>query len=188
MAALTDLLAQHRDALLRFLEKEARGLMRYETADDLAQGVHLHALEVEEHFQYRGEPAFMGWLFTIARQHIARRHAHWSAMKRNAGRLLRVSTGQDSEMSAGVDPAASATGPLTFAERRENLRIATDALGTLPERDRNLLLWMSEGLDIKDVAERLEISYDAAQRARHRAMERFRQAFTVLEGQRRRES
>lgn len=180
---LSALLERHRDALARFLQKEARGLLRYEAVDDLVQGVHLQSIQVEEHFEYRGDDAFLGWLFTVARQHIARRHAHWTAMKRNAGHLIRVSTGSSdasSMGSSGVDPAMSATGPLTFAERREQLQTAVRALACLPERDRQLVQWMSEGVDIRDVADRLEIGYDAAQRARHRAIERFRQAFTVL--------
>ncbi|MAG56195.1 MAG: hypothetical protein CMJ83_07895 [Planctomycetes bacterium] len=185
---LSDLLERHRQALVRFLEKEARGLFRWENADDLAQGIHLQALQVEDRFDYQGEEAFIGWIFQVARQHIARRNAHWKAIKRDAGMMLRISTSDSSVADgprSGIDPAISMTGPVTFADRRDRLRLAVQAIAVLPERDREIVQWMAEDVDIKEMAERLAITYDAAQRARHRSLERFRQAYAVLEQRRR---
>ena len=54
-------------------------------------------------------------------------------------------------------------------------------MAVLLERDQELVRWASEGLDTTQVAERLEISPEAARRARSRALERYRQAFELLE-------
>ncbi|MCK6459941.1 MAG: hypothetical protein L6Q95_08615, partial [Planctomycetes bacterium] len=72
-----------------------------------------------------------------------------------------------------MDPAATATGPSTFAARREHLKLAVQALAALPPRDRDLVKSTSED------AERLGLRYDAAKQARLRALGRFRKAFDL---------
>ena len=54
------------------------------------------------------------------------------------------------------------------------------ALAVLLPRDQQLVRWSSEGLDSGAMAERLGISRDAADRARLRALERFRKAHRLL--------
>ena len=54
------------------------------------------------------------------------------------------------------------------------LELATRALSLLPERDRSLVRWASEGVDLTEQAERLGLGYAAVQRAAHRAVERLR--------------
>ncbi len=180
---ITALLVRHRDALLRFLTKEAAGLLRYESEEDLAQGVHMRALKAREHFEYMGEAAFLGWLWQVARQQISDRHAYWSALKRDAGKLMRVSAGPgDSAATAsGFEPPASMTGPLTFADRRDRMRTAMQALDTLRPRDRQLIELSIEGVSLAATGERLGMGYDAVQQARGRAFDRFRRAFEALE-------
>ena len=180
---LSALLEAHRDSLLRFMAREASGLLRHESEDDLVQGAHMHALKVAGHFEYQGDEAFLGWLFKIARQHIADRHAYWSALKRNAGKLLRISAGIDgsSTEASGFDPPASMTGPLTFAGRREQITIAISALDTLQPRDQQLIEWAAAGMHLEDIADRLELSREATQKARARAFARFKAAYEALE-------
>ena len=48
--------------------------------------------------------------------------------------------------------------------------------GLIP-RDQRLVQWVCEGLSVQEVADRLEIDYDAAGRARLRALDRFQRAF-----------
>jgi len=182
---LSELLIRHRDDLERFLLREAAGLLRHEGVDDLVQGVHLRALGVEEHFTWQGDAAFLGWIRKVARQHVADRNAYWRALKRSAGHLLRVSTGSDGSRTSGIDPAASMTGPVTFADRRESLSTAMRALDTLRPRDREIIQLVSRDVSLAEIAETLDLSYDAAQQARARALERFRKAFTVLAPRRR---
>lgn len=177
---LTDLLERHRDQLVRFLAREAGGLMRYEDAEDLAQGVHMHALRVEERFEYQGEPQFIGWLYAVARRYIADRNAYWKALKRNAGTMLRLTFGASSEPGSGAfAPPARLTGPQTFAQRREMVDVAAEAIAALPERDQRIVELANRGMDIDQLADALEVSAAAAQRARHRAVERFEKLFRL---------
>jgi DNA-directed RNA polymerase specialized sigma24 family protein len=80
------------------------------------------------------------------------------------------------------EPAATATGPTTFASRREQLVLATKALDLLLPRDRDLVKWSGEGLSTEEQARRLDLSAEAAGRARRRALDRFRKAFRLVSG------
>ncbi|MEM7307773.1 MAG: sigma-70 family RNA polymerase sigma factor [Planctomycetota bacterium] len=177
---LEDLLVAHRGVLVALLERESGGLRRYESAEDLAQDVHLRALREAEAFRYEGEAPFRAWLFRVARNHVAERHAYWTALKRGSARALRLSLGATTFSSGVTPPEAPITGPSTFAERRELLVLATKALASLPARDAQLVRWRSEGMELELQADHLELSYAAAQRAGLRAVERFRQAFELV--------
>ena len=178
---LTALLDAHRDELVRHLRRIGAHLSRYEGAEDLAQGVLLHALKVADRFEYQGDAAFTGWIREVARRYVARRTAYWRALKRDAGPLLRVTLADSSESGSGsgVNPEARATGPVTFADRRAQVEVALRALDLLPARDRRLVEAVARGLSIAETAEDMGISKAAAQRARLRAQERFRQTFEL---------
>ena len=179
-AQLADLLAKHREPLVRFLAKEASGLRRFEDAEDLAQGVHLHALKVADRFEYQGEKPFFGWLFAVARRYIADRNAYWKALKRDAGPLLRVTFGgSGSEPGAAMAPPARITGPQTFAQRREHLSTAARVISALPERDQVIASMITRDLSIDEIAAELDVSYEAAQRARLRTIERFGKLYVL---------
>ncbi len=178
---LTRLLTEHHPELVAFARREASGLLRFETADDLVQGMHARVLGESQEFEFLGEKEFFAWVHTVLRRHIADRHEYWSALKRGAGRIVRYTLGNASGTGTGVLlPAHTKPGPRTFAEQRELVALATRALGALPPRDRDLVRWESEGVDLGERAARLGISYAAAQRASLRAAERLRKAFELL--------
>ncbi len=177
---LQELLVTHRRDLARFLQHQAGWLLRFEAADDLLQGLHVRVLQQAQNFEYRGREPFLAWVYQLARHHLVARRRYWSRLKRKPGALLRLTSGGTTEGHSPVDPADTATGPATFAERREQLTIAVQAMAVLLERDQELVRWASEGLDTTQVAEQLEISPEAARRARSRALERYRQAFELL--------
>lgn len=179
---LAPLLDKHRPMLVRFLARTAPGLLRFESADDLAQMVHLQALQGAAHYEDQGAQALDGWLRALAQQVIARRHAHWHALKRDAGAVLRWSSAVSSTGDVGQagEPMAKNTGPMTHADRREQLKLATRALASLLPRDQEVLRSWRNGEDAEAIANKLGISRDAAERARQRALERFQKAFTVL--------
>jgi len=172
MNSLPELLERHRDLLVRHLARRGGGLLRFETPEDLAQSVHLHAINVADRFAYRGEGAFVRWLLRLAKQHIADRIEYWTALKRDAGPMLRI--------TFGAEPAGRVTGPVTRASRNEMLEVAATALDGLPPRDREIVRWMSAGASIDDLARQLGIGRAAAQRARLRAVERFKKIFTIV--------
>jgi len=179
---LARLLDRHRGALVRFVERQGSGLLRFETAEDLVQGVHLRAVEIADRFEYRSDKEFFAWIAKIARHHIASRHEYWSALRRNAGKVLRITLDRSRTRAGtrGVEPAGSGKGPSTVAARREEVALAMKALAVLFPRDRELLEGFGAGLSVEETAERLGLSYEAAKRARQRAIERFRKTFELL--------
>lgn len=167
---LGSLLAAHSGELLAFLRRNGKRLLDRETEEDLLQGVRLRALQHAAEFRYEGREAFFAWLHALARSYLADREKHWSALRRNPGALLRLTA---------ADPASTATGPSTFASRKEQLKLALDALATLLPKDRDLVRWSSEDVPLEEQATRLGITYDAAKQARLRALERFRKAYEL---------
>jgi len=181
--SLAELLERHRAALSRFVHLRAGGLKRHESADDLIQGIHLRALRQEDGFTYRSDNEFFAWLVIIARQHFGDRNDHWNALRRHATVVLRITTSEKTQASSpGVQPAGQQTGPLTFAERREQIQIATRVLATLGERDQQIIEYVSAGRSIQEVADVLGIEYAAAEIARRRALERFRKKYAQMIG------
>lgn len=180
MADLEQLLVQHHQAIVDFMAREARGLLRFESVEDLAQGLCVRALGRSE-FEYRSEREFFGWLWTLARRHVADRQNYWAAMKRGAGPAMRITSSPRSTLdSRAVQvPNPTGPGPSTFAERREMWLKCAKALAALSDRDRDLVRWKGAGLSLEEQAERLGLSYEATQRAGLRAMERFQKLLTL---------
>lgn len=178
---LEDLLDRHRNALQRIVEKAGSGLLKYESVEDLVQGVCLRAIAGEKHYQFIGEPEFIQWITTLAKQQIADRYQYWTALRRRAGRVLRLaeSISVSSEGSAAT-PASSQTGPSTFASRRELAELALRALAALFPKDQEIVKATIDGASVEDIAVKLNISYEAAKKSRQRALERFRKTFEII--------
>jgi RNA polymerase sigma factor (sigma-70 family) len=176
------LLVRHRDGLERWLRGEVGRLRLLDTPEDLAQETCLRALQSRETFELVSEPAFKAWLLTVAGGVVKDRQRHWMAAKRDAARVLRLALAGEggSGSSAGPAPASPRTGPATFAERRDLIRRAVRALSSLPGRDQELVRGLAAGATVEDAARAHELTYAAAQRARLRALERFRLAWGVL--------
>lgn len=180
---LTELLVRHHHELLRRLRSRGAGLLHHETVEDLAQGVHLRALKAADHFDYQGHEAFLGFLSQLVRAHVADRHEYWAAARRNGGALMRVTQmGGGSTMGNGVNPASPNSGPVTFAQRRDLLTIAAQAVDVLLPRDQQIVGMISAGLSISEMAEQLSLSEHTVRRTKLRAVDRFRQAFELLAG------
>jgi RNA polymerase sigma factor (sigma-70 family) len=177
--SLEDLLVLHRETLRRHVERRAGWLLRYDSADDLLQGILVRALERGEGVAFESERRFLAWLKQVARSYLADRSNHWTALKRRSAALLRITAGDVSREDGHTVaiPPADVAGPSTVAQRREQLSLAVKVLGTLSERDRRLVRWSAEGVPLREVAERLDITHDAAKKASARAMERFRKAY-----------
>jgi hypothetical protein len=181
--ALGGLLVRERAALLRFVERRAGGaLLRVETSEDLVQGICAHALARTERLELRDERSLLAWVFELALNYLQDRRAHWSALKRNGASVLRLAFSESTEPGLGPlrELAASATGPSTFAARRETLTLATEALGLLLPRDRELVDAMCRGLSAREHGDELGLGAAAAERARSRSLERFRRAYELV--------
>lgn len=180
---LKALMIRFQPAVLTLVREEAGVLLlRFETPEDLVQGVFQEALRSTSSLQWRGDESFKGWLFTIARRHLSNRRDYWFACKRNPGAILRLTlTGADGGRIERRELADTATGPATFAFRREQLVLASKSLAMLLPRDREIVTWASEGAEIGEIAARLGISEESAQRARSRALDRLRKTFTLMQ-------
>lgn len=176
-------LAHHRPRLLGFVRSHAGATLRSETADDLVQDIHLKAVSRADEFVFRSEPEFEAWVLRVARGHLADRHDYWTAAKRRPERLLRLTRaeGHGSDPAAVREPARDTAGPATRAGRADELARAEKALGLLLPRDADLVRGAADGRTLDEEAERLGITYASAQKARHRALERYRRAFEVLD-------
>jgi len=181
--ALEDLLLSQRSRLARLLAHEGRTLLRYETVDDLVQGVHYRALKARERFEWRGDAEFNAWLGGIARQHVADRLDYWKALRRGSRPIVRLTLSSVAGDGSVPMPAAAEKGPATLALRREQLLLITRARALLAPRDQELVRLSADGVPLEEQARRLGIRHDAAQRASHRAFERLRKVARVLAGE-----
>jgi len=189
--ALPQWLAQQHETLTAFVRKRAgKLLLRLEMAEDLAQGICAHLLARCDAIVASDDAARRAWLYVASERWLSDRRDHWMTLKRRGGEVLRLSFGSTAGGSAGGADhlgsvralAASITGPSTFAVRREQLALAAIALDMLLPRDRELITGLCEGLDLDEQARRLGITYDAAERARLRALDRFRRCFQLARG------
>ena len=169
---LAELLPLHRADLEAFVRRHAGRLLRFESVEDLVQGIHVRALEAD--YEHQGREPFLKWMHVLARRHLAARYAHWVALRRKPASLVRLTQAEGA--------TATDTGPRTYAERREMLTLAVRAVAILRPKDRQMVQWESEGVPLKERAERLGVSYAAADSARRRALERFRKTYEFLLG------
>ncbi len=177
---LASLLDAHRGRLLRFVRRRAAGLMRYESDEDLVQGIHLRALMEEDRFVSEGDRGFEAWIVRVARGHLAKRRRYWSVRGRRAGGPSRLTATTLGGGSSVREPTARGAGPRTALLRGEELGHVGQAIAVLLPRDRALLQWSSEGIPVEEVARRLGLSRESAGRVRLRALERFRTAFEAI--------
>lgn len=178
IAALID---RHRPALLHFIERSAATLLRLESAEDLAHGIVVMALQSASPIEIRSDEEFFGWLIFLAKQYFTKRRAYWCALRRGGGVALRLSSSDtDSRSGSSVRPAISQSGPSTVAARREHLSLAMRALNVLYPRDRHIIQWLSEDLSIAEMATRRGEDYETTKKARQRAIERFRRTFDAV--------
>lgn len=179
---IDELLARHEEALAALIRRHAGvALLRFDTIEDLVQGVRHEAIRSAPSLQWRGDAAFAAWLFAIARRHLSARRDYWFARKRSPGALLRLT--MTGSAGAGLDRSALAdtgAGPATFAQRRELLVQAARAATLLLPRDRQIIEWIVDGKDAREIARLLGLTDAAADKARQRALERLRQAFELV--------
>ena len=169
---LTALMEEHRSDLLMYLQHNAGWLLKYETVDDLYQGVRLRAVERGDTFRSQGRESFLAWMYMVTRTYLADRGDYWSRLKGRAAALLRLASGASDHVA----------GPSTFASRRERLSLAVQVLATLLPRDCDLVRWSSGGVSLEDRAKRLGLPRDTTARAGARALERFRKAYRLASG------
>lgn len=134
---------------------------------------------IEKLHTYRGEAALFSWLCSICRFEIS---GHF----RRARRMLpEVHLAEEGDPLRGVlESLATDTGdPESALLRREVARLVHVTVDHLPPHYGQVLEWKySDGLSVKQIAERLGTSPKAAESLLTRARQAFRDGFTGLAG------
>ncbi len=174
---LEELLVQYQAQLAGFVRKQLGvRLRRFETVEDLVQGVICDALRHRERFVYQGGAPFQAWLQRVARHYLINRAAYWAALRRDSRRLIRFVERE----SHAFDPPDTATSPSSLAARREQIVLLVRAISKLRPRDREVLELLSAGSDIEDLGNKLGVSYQAAKQARLRAIDRVHKLYKLM--------
>jgi RNA polymerase sigma-70 factor (ECF subfamily) len=134
-------------------------------ASDVVQETFLAAPQHIGAFRGRTEPEWRAWLKAILLHHLAKQRRHQAADKRRA---------PDDDPARRPRAAADAvTSPSRHLMRRERDAALAEALDRLPERYRRVVCWHHQDrLGFREIAERLGVSSDAAQKIWGRALVR----------------
>ena len=136
------------------------GLGARESASDLAQSVYREVLEDLNDFEYRGEPAFRGWLYQQAVRKIMDRGRYFRRARRDIDREVRP--GGDDEAEALVQCYATLVTPSQVAGAREELERFEAAVAELPQPQRDAVtLSRLMGLGYPDIAALLDCTESA---------------------------
>jgi len=172
-------MAEAAPQLLRYTRRMCRG--GHAEAEDVVQDTLLTA--TRQLMAFRGESSFSSWLYAIARNSCNRRHRR--ALDKR-GVMVAIDDAHDAGGGAkgglyvNEDP-----GPESELSRRETARILDDALATLDETAREVLVLRDvEGLTAPEVAHVLGVSQEAVKSRLHRARAALRNALepAVAEG------
>jgi len=128
---------------------------------------------------YRGEAALFSWLCSFCRVEIA---AYWKARARRAPEVPLLEDAP--QVRAALESLAmDVDSPHGELERRELARLVRATLDYLPVRYGNALEWRYlQGSSVQHIAERLGLTYKAAESLLSRAREAFREGFAQVLG------
>jgi RNA polymerase sigma-70 factor (ECF subfamily) len=178
------MLAGEERAFDEFFEGYFPGLYRFaltrlqrndDAAEEVAQATICKA--ITKLGTYRGEAALFTWLCTFCRHEIS------AFYHRNRIAARQVDLIEDApEVRAALESlSATLDGPGEALDRAEIGRLVQVALDQLPPHYGSALEWKYlEGLPVKEIAARLELSPKAAESLLTRAREAFREGFTSL--------
>ncbi|MBD3869197.1 MAG: sigma-70 family RNA polymerase sigma factor [Acidobacteria bacterium] len=183
------MLAGEERAFDRFFDEYFPGLYRFamtrmdgnpDGAEEVAQATLCAA--ISKLATYRGEAALFTWLCTFCRHEISA----WYRRRDRPGK--KIDLVEDSpEVAGALDSlrAVLADGPESRLEQMELTRLVHVALDRLPGRYANALEWKYlEGVSVREIAQRLDLSTKAAESLLTRARGAFRDGFSSLTGNR----
>ncbi len=179
------LLAGNERAFDQFFNENFSRLYRFALArlsgeEEIAMEVVQQALSraLKKIHSYRGEAALFTWLCMICRNEIA----DW-ARKNASYRKHIVLTEDYPDIRAAVDSfkAPESDDPRHRYQRHEAARLIQVALDRLPPNYGNVLEWKYiEGFSVKEIAQRMNLSQEAAQSILARARRAFQEIYSTL--------
>ena len=179
------LLAGDEQAFDRFFEDNFSRLYRFalarlsgdsEVASELAQAALSKALRKIQ--SYRGEAALFTWLCAICRNELA----DWTR-RDNRYRQHIVLTEDRPEIQAAIDSfqTMESEEPAGRYQRYEAARLIHVALDHLPPKYGDALEWKYiEGYSVREISQRLGLSFEAAQSLLARARRAFEEIYSTL--------
>jgi RNA polymerase sigma factor (sigma-70 family) len=175
--AMDQLLAVLRPHLEQLARRHADPDCVSESTADLVQEAALRIWLKLEQFRGGEDPEqttamFLDWVKQlVGHLGLDRQRAHHAQRREPSQRLLRLDAGQGSEASStgGIDPAAGGPTPSANAGLEEQAQRIRAALEKLPQAtDREIMqLCFFEGLSLRQIAERLQLSYDKVRERYH---------------------
>lgn len=170
VAAFEPLVEKYRERVWRLAFHHLRDS---EEAQDVAQEAFIRAWQALASF--RGQSAFYTWLFRIT-MNVATDRARQRASRARALGAERVP--EEEWERVMIDPAAGPEQTATRAEQRARIR---QALATLPEHHRTIIMLSDlEGLSYREIAEVLDIPMGTVMSRLHHARKRLRAALGPL--------
>jgi RNA polymerase sigma-70 factor (ECF subfamily) len=177
--ALSRLLDRHRPALeVQARLQVGRRLRAKLDFEDLMQELSLEAHRDIAQFRGRSEGEFIGWLrkvfATIVSNQVRR---YLGTRRRDLRREQPIVIGRDDTSRAVIDRrlVAPQSSPSQQAARRERAELLAEALETLPETYREVIVLRNlEGLSFADVAARMGRTEDSVKNIWLRALSRLR--------------
>ncbi|MBX3464796.1 MAG: sigma-70 family RNA polymerase sigma factor [Planctomycetes bacterium] len=173
-AALEALLQQQLPALRAFVRLRMSPLLRArEAEEDLVQSACCDILLALDDFEYRGEEAFRGWLFTAVWNKLLNHERAARSQRRDARREIaldgqRTTGGSARSLGAVYARALTPTQVAMAGERIERLEAAFDRL---PDHYREVVtLSRIAQLPRAEVAARMGRSEDSVRNLLHRAL------------------
>ncbi|MEO1595070.1 MAG: sigma-70 family RNA polymerase sigma factor [Pseudomonadota bacterium] len=172
--AFREFFDEYYDRVYRFVLMRVDG--DHAATEDITQSALSKALRKLSRF--KGEARLFSWLCAIARNETV----DWL---RRQGRYKThiVFVDDDPEVASMVDAVSVAreTGPEAQASRQQRLERIHAALDRLPRRYGDALEWKYiEGLSIREIADRLELSGEATQSTLARARRAFAEIYSTL--------
>ena len=143
-------------------------------AEEITQATLIRA--INKLHTYRGEAALFTWLCTLSRREIA-------AWVDRTGRVVEVPLVDDHlPTRAALEALATLSGdPDTELRRKELSELVQATLDHLPGRYGDALEWRYiEGQSVGEIADRLRLSYKAAESVLSRARRAFREGFALV--------
>ena len=151
------LLERHMRPLRTYVRLQAGPLLRArEPLSDVVQSTLREAWEARASFQFTDEPAFRGFLYTIAAHKIISKNRYWAAQKRALENEQSKSSLWEVPMSEGSSPSKSPSRHLIHEEDVERLRVAFCALE--PEDQRILSMRRIFDVPAAQIAKELGIA------------------------------
>ena len=175
--ALDELFAREEVRLRRLLAlRGGTALLARLDLDDLVQEAYAEAVRQLPTYSYQGRDSFFRWMATIALNRLNNLRRVSNADKRSLKHEKPIVGPETAVHHVGVvEPAGKGPGPRTLASASEGTTQLAQALESLSESDREvILLARIEGLSLDEVAERIGRTRNAVALLLSRALRKLK--------------